>query len=305
MKPCCLKLAMCFLFTWTLIDSSVQCAFFGEQSVLSRVQCWLSGVQCAECSWLCGVQLCSRRRRVGCGGRIRPAASHYLLHSAQPSHLNCIQPAGFPQHTKHCTHYTQQTAHTTHCSLTVHTAHTTDMSHSTPDYTVCYTFYLTSNFLNCHCLKLTKGENRAAAQIFFHSSNVAYPGPELEAKLNQIIFIQVLKAESPIIWFGLYLVLQGVGWQISEEGHHQMKSISSLWSQCVSPQVSLVLQHDWLQMLEISIPILSISCFQLDSFGLVQVLDVTSLRCRWIFPCIKTCSRSDSMFNQQYGSLWF
>ena len=102
MKPCCLKLAMCFLFTWTLIDSSVQCAFFGEQSVLSRVQCWLSGVQCAECSWLCGVQLCSRRRRVGCGGRIRPAASHYLLHSAaQPSHLNCIQPTGFPQHTAH------------------------------------------------------------------------------------------------------------------------------------------------------------------------------------------------------------
>ena len=167
MKPCCLKLAMCFLFTWTLIDSSVQCVFYGEQSVLSCVQCWLSVVQCAECSWLCGVQLCSRRRRVGCGGRIRPAASHYLLHSAQPSHLNCIQPAGFPQHTKHRTLHTLQTAHTTHCSLTVHTANTTDMSHCTPDYTVCYTFYLTSNFLNCHCLKLTKGENRAAAQIFF------------------------------------------------------------------------------------------------------------------------------------------
>ena len=34
--------------------------------------------------------------------RIRPAASHYLLHSAaQPSHLNCIQPTGFPQHTAH------------------------------------------------------------------------------------------------------------------------------------------------------------------------------------------------------------
>ena len=38
----------------------------------------------------------------------------------------------------------------------------------------------------------------------------------------------------------------------------------------------------------------------------MQVLDVTSLRCRWIFLCIKTCSRSDSMFKQQHnGSLCF
>ena len=54
---------------------------------------------CRECSW-CLVK-CSWKRRWR-RRRIRPAASHYLLHSAaQPSHLNCIQPTGFPQHTAH------------------------------------------------------------------------------------------------------------------------------------------------------------------------------------------------------------
>ena len=68
---------------------------------------------CALCSTQCvqsavGVWWSAAGRGGGGGGgavewrRIRPAASHYLLHSAaQPSHLNCIQPTGFPQHTAH------------------------------------------------------------------------------------------------------------------------------------------------------------------------------------------------------------
>ena len=60
------------------------------------------------------VHLCScRRRGAGCGGRIRPAASHYLLHSTQPSHLNCIQPAGFPQHAAQISTHTADTAQCT------------------------------------------------------------------------------------------------------------------------------------------------------------------------------------------------
>ena len=87
------------------------CALCSAHSLVSRVYYLVSSVDYLLCSVQnavgCVECRCSRRRRrVGCGGRIRPAASHYLLHSAQPSHLNCIQPTGFPQHTLLHTNFT-------------------------------------------------------------------------------------------------------------------------------------------------------------------------------------------------------
>ena len=115
---------------------------------------WSAVVQQEEAGWLW-------RENTACGKSL-PASQRPTLTSELHSTrwLSTAHQTLHTLHTANCTHYT-------HGSLTVHTAHTTDMSHCTPDYTVCYTFYLTSNFLNCHCLKLTKGENRAAAQIFF------------------------------------------------------------------------------------------------------------------------------------------
>ena len=149
------------------------CALCSAHSLVSRVYYLVSSVDyllcsvqnavgCVECScaagggggWLW-------RENTACGKSL-PASQRPTLTSELHSTrwLSTAHQTLHTLHTANCTHYT-------HGSLTVHTAHTTDMSHCTPDYTVCYTFYLTSNFLNCHCLKLTKGENRAAAQIFF------------------------------------------------------------------------------------------------------------------------------------------
>ena len=141
------------------LQCTVQCTLVSSVYYLvqSLLLCVFSCLHCAECSRLCAMQCrmqCGWGGLVGCGGRIRPAASHYLLHSAadhpSPPPLPHIWTAFNPL--LHLAFHSTPKHSCTYCC--------------TPN-NVCNTFYLTSNWLNCHHLKLTNGKKLAVAQFIF------------------------------------------------------------------------------------------------------------------------------------------